>query len=176
MIPRTLAPVAVGLVLITGLSACGSDETPNTATASTPAEASTSAPAPHASASGQAGHGAAAAVASGTVQAQDQTSDGTSLTVAQVDLEGIDQGFIGVHMDLEGKPGPVVGVAQIQKGSTGDLVVRFDKPVTSGAFWPMLHVDDFAVGTYEFTKVAGADLPVKTGDQIVMKKIALTVS
>ena len=96
--------------------------------------------------------------------------------MAQVDLKGIDQGFIGVHMDLDGKPGPVVGVAQVEKGTTEDLVVRFDEPVASGAFWPMLHVDDHAIGTYEFPEVAGADLPVKDGEQVVMKKITLTVS
>ncbi len=170
MTPRTLAPLAVSAVLVAGLTACGNDDT-----ASTSAPAAPAAPAPT-STSGMAGHDAAAAVASGTVQAQDQSSDGSSLTVAQVDLKGIDQGFIGVHMDLDGKPGPVVGVAQLKKGSTKDLVVRFAKPVASGAFWPMLHVDDHAVGTYEFTKVAGADLPVKNGDQIVMKKITLKVS
>ena len=117
----------------------------------------------------------AAPAASGSVQAQDQTSDDSSLRVAQVDL-GIDQGFIGVHMDLDGKPGPVVGVAQVEKGTSEDLVVRFDEPVASGAFWPMLHADDHAIGTYEFPKVAGADLPVKDGEQVVMKKIMLTVN
>ncbi len=40
----------------------------------------------------------------------------------------------------------------------------------------LLHADDHAIGTYEFPKVAGADLPVKDGEQVVMKKITLTVS
>jgi hypothetical protein len=166
MTPRTLAPLALSMVLAASLTACGNDDT------STPAAAPTSSASP----SSGGGDDAAAPAASGSVQAQDQTSDGTSLSVAQVDLEGIDQGFIGVHMDLDGKPGPVVGVAQVEKGTTQDLEVRFDKPVASGAFWPMLHVDDHAIGTYEFTKVAGADLPVKDGEQVVMKKITLTVS
>ncbi len=166
MTPRTLAPLALSMLLAASLTACGNDDT------ATPAAA----PASSASPSHGGGHDAAAPTASGSVQAEDQTSDGTSLSVAQVDLEGIDQGFIGVHMDLDGKPGPVVGVAQIEKGTTEDLVVRFDKPVASGAFWPMLHTDDHAIGTYEFPKVAGADLPVKDGEQVVMKKITLTVS
>ncbi len=166
MTPRTLAPLALSMVLAASLTACGNDDT------SAPAAA----PASSASPSHGGGDDAAAPTALGSVQAEDQTSDGTSLSVAQVDLEGIDQGFIGVHMDLDGKPGPVVGVAQIEKGTTEDLVVRFDKPVASGAFWPMLHADDHAIGTYEFPKVAGADLPVKDGEQVVMKKITLTVS
>ncbi len=166
MTPRTLAPLALSMLLAASLAACGNDGT------ATPAAAPSSSAPP----TDGAGHDAAAPAASGSVQAQDQTSDGTSLSVAQVDLKGIDQGFIGVHMDLDGKPGPVVGFAQLKKGTTEDLVVRFDKPVASGAFWPMLHADDHAIGTYEFPKVAGADLPVKDGEQVVMKKIMLTVS
>ncbi len=157
---RPVARLALAAVLATGLAACGSEDT--------------AAPSATASTSHGAGH-SSAAKASGSVLAQDQTSDGTSLTVAEVQLDGVEQGFIGVHMDLDGKPGPVVGVAQVQKGKTDRLVVRFEKPVTSGAFWPMLHVDDSVLGTYEFPKVKGADLPVKDGDAIVMKKIALTV-
>lgn len=164
MTPRTLAPLAISAVLVAGLSACGNDD------AATPAAAPASASPSHGG-----GPDDAAASASGSVNAEDQTSDGMTLTVAQVELDGIDQGFIGVHMDLDGKPGPVVGVAQLKKGSTDDLVVRFDKPVTSGAFWPMLHVDDSVLGTYEFPEVKGADLPVKDGEKIVMKKITLTV-
>ncbi len=162
---RTVPRLALAAVLAAGLAACGSEDS------ATPAAAPTAT----ASASHGAGHNSAAKAASGSVSAQDQNSDGTTLTVAEVQLDGIEQGFIGVHMDLDGKPGPVVGVAQVQKGKTGDLLVRFDKPVTSGAFWPMLHVDDSALGTYEFPKVKGADLPVKDGDAIVMKKITLTV-
>ena len=165
---RVLAPLTLGLVLTTGLAACGGD-------AATPAAAPASASPSSAEHSAGTEHDAAAAAASGAVQAQDQTSDGTSLNVAEVDLEGIDQGFIGVHEDLGGKPGPVVGVAQVKQGSTQDVTVSFDKPVASGAYWPMLHVDDQTIGTYEFPKVAGADLPVKDGEQVVMKKITLTV-
>lgn len=166
MTPRVLAPLSLSLVLTAALTACGNDG---------PSSAAAPAAAPSASESHDGAHDNAAAEASGTVEAENQSSDGTSLTVARVDLDGIDQGFIGVHMDLDGKPGPVVGVAQVKKGSTDELVVSFDKPVASGAFWPMLHVDDNTLGTYEFPKVKGADLPVKDGEKIVMKKITLTV-
>jgi hypothetical protein len=98
------------------------------------------------------------------------------MVVRSVTLAGVKQGFIGVHADLDGKPGPVVGVAQLSGGTTGDLKVTFDKPVQSGAYWPMLHVDDHVLGTHEFPKVPGPDLPVKVGGNIVMKKITLTVS
>lgn len=83
---------------------------------------------------------------------------------------------MAVHTDLDGKPGPVVGVAQVKKGATTDLEVSLDKKVTTGAYWPMLHVDDHTLGTYEFPTTPGADLPVKSGTDIVMKKITLTVT
>ena len=40
----------------------------------------------------------------------------------------------------------------------------------------MRHVDDHTVGTYEFPDVPDTDFPVKDGDEVVMKKINLTVS
>lgn len=163
---RTARSLAAGFVLVAGLAACGSNDSGVAAPAATPSAApgTTSTPS-----------GDEVATASGSVTAEDQTSDGTSLRVSEVTLEGVEQGFIGVHQDLDGKPGPVVGIAQVQKGTTGDLVVTFDQPVKTGAFWPMLHVDDNTIGTYEFTKVEGADLPVKDGDKVVMKKVTLTV-
>ncbi len=39
----------------------------------------------------------------------------------------------------------------------------------------MLHVDDHAIGTYEFPKIAGADLPAMYNGKVVMKKITVTV-
>ena len=59
---------------------------------------------------------------------------------------------------------------------TSAIKVTLDRKVGTGAYWPMLHVDDHTIGTYEFPKTAGADLPVKSGSDIVMKKITLTVS
>lgn len=115
-------------------------------------------------------HDAAAGNASGSLQAADQSSDGTTLTVAAVTLTGAEHGFIAVHQDLDGKPGPTVGVARLSQGDTNDLVVTLDQPAVSGAFWPMLHVDDHTIGTYEFPDVPDADFPVKDGDEVVMKE------
>ncbi len=168
---RRLRPLALTLTLVAGVAACGNDDSTRQNTAAAPATAAPPA------ASAPMDHGAAAAgTASGSVQAADQSSDGSKLVVAAVTLTGAGQGFIAVHQDLDGKPGPTVGVARLSQGETENLVVRLDKPVRSGAFWPMLHVDDHTIGTYEFPKVPQADAPVKTGDQVVMKKITLRVS
>ena len=166
-----VAAAAVGLALAVTPSACGSTSTPAAASSSSTSTARsvmsslmtmTGAP--------------AAATATGSVDASSQTSSGKTVVVAAVDLQGVEGGWIAIHQDLDGKPGPVVGVAAVKNGMTKNLVVTLDKTITTGAFWPMLHVDDHVIGTYEFPKVAGADLPVKTGTAIVMKKITVTVN
>jgi len=164
---RTVIGTAGAAVLLLGLAACGSGSSSSTAT---PAPSS-----PPTSASASSSASAGTAIATGTLSAVDQTGDGTTLTVANVDLKGVDAGWIAVHSDLAGKPGPVVGQVQVKKGDTPNVKVTLDNKVATGAYWPMLHVDDHAVGTYEFPKVPGADLPVKSGSDIVMQKITLTV-
>ena len=166
-----VAAAAGGVALAVTLSACGSTSTPAAAASSSSSTTSS------AMSSSMTMTGApAAAAATGSVDASSQTSTGKTVVVAAVDLEGVDGGWIAIHQDLNGKPGPVVGVAAVKKGMTKDLTVTLDKTITTGAFWPMLHVDDHVIGTYEFPKVAGADLPVKTGTDIVMKKITVTVN
>ena len=164
---RTVIGTAGAAALLLGLAACGSSTTATTPTP-TPSSPTTSAPASSTASAGT-------AIATGTLSAVDQTGDGTTLTVANVDLRGVDAGWIAVHSDLAGKPGPVVGEVQVKKGDTPNVKVTLDNKVATGAYWPMLHVDDHAVGTYEFPKVPGADLPVKSGSDIVMQKITLTV-
>ena len=145
----------VGLFL---LSACGSDDNSSSTTAA-PASA-----APTGSAAG--------AAVSGSIDVADQSSDGTTITVDAVNITG-SAGFIAVHADADGAPGPVVGHAAIPEGDSSKVVITLDAPVTTGSFWPMLHLDAGTVGTYEFP---GPDGPVKSGSDIVMKQITLTVS
>jgi len=160
----SLLTTALAVALTGGLAACSSGTTTGTPAAGTPAPTS-----PTATSS------APATAASGTLTAAKQTSNGKSLTVKSVTLTGAEQGWIAVHMDAGGKPGPVVGEAAVKKGANSNVVIHFNKAVTTGDFWPMLHVDDHTVGTYEFPKVAGADLPVKAGSDVVMQRITLTV-
>jgi len=174
---RPLLSAAGAVLLLTGLAACGGSDTASS-TLSTTASSSSSASSPAASsptASSSSATGSGA-TATGSLTAADQAGDGTTLTVASVDLNGIDGGWVAVHSDLGGKPGPVVGVVQVKKGATNDVKVALDKKVATGAYWPMLHVDDSTIGTYEFPKTPGADLPVKSGSDIVMKKVTLTVT
>ncbi|MEO3935125.1 hypothetical protein V3N99_00040 [Dermatophilaceae bacterium Soc4.6] len=164
----TVASVAVALVTV---SACGSSGTtappaaaPVSSTAS--ADASTS-PAPSTS---------PAAAASGSLDAANQTSDGKSVVVATVTLDAAGKGgWIALHADAGGKPGPVKYYAAVPAGPSTKVVIPTPGGITTGDYWPMLHVDDHTIGTYEFPKVTGADLPAMSGGMVVMKKITVTV-
>lgn len=108
----------------------------------------------------------------GSLTATDQDGDGTAVAVESVSIEGSD-GFIAVHQDLEGAPGPVVGHVAVSEGDSSDVVVELDAPVESGDYWPMLHIDAGEAGSYEFP---GPDVPVTSGADVVMQQISLTVS
>ncbi len=160
--------VGLAVVGLVTLGACGSDD--DSSSSATAAPAGTAAPAAPAGTAAPAG--SAAAAVTGSIDVADQSSDGTTITVDAVNITG-SGGFIAVHADADGSPGPVVGHAAIPEGDSSAVVITLDAPVTTGAFWPMLHLDAGIVGTYEFP---GADVPVKSGADVVMKKITLTVS
>lgn len=158
----TTRSTIVGIAALSAmlLGACGSDKK------------TTSTPAPVTAAAGASATAAPGAAVTGSLDAADQSGDGTSITVKSVNITG-STGFIAIHADAGGQPGPVVGHVAIPEGDSGDVVVPLDAKSPTGAYWPMLHVDAGTVGTYEFP---GPDGPVKSGSDIVMKKITLTVS
>jgi len=175
---RSILTAAALTAATPGLSACGSS-TP----AAAPAAPATSAPATSApttstpaAASSGAASAAAAPAATGTLTAVDQNSDGKSVAVASVDLKGGGKGgWIALHSDLNGKPGPVKYFVAVPDGASSNVTIPTPDGIPTGAYWPMLHIDDKVIGTYEFPQVAGADLPAMANGMIVMKKITVTV-
>jgi hypothetical protein len=179
--------VAVTAIGVLALAACGDDNdsssttiasagtgasaTPTTSGGAVTTAASSGGSVTTAASGGAATTAAAGADITGSLDASDQTSDGSTLKVSKVTING-SSGFIAIHQDANGAPGPVVGHVDIPEGDSSDVVIKFDSPVTTGAFWPMLHLDAGTKGTYEFP---GPDGPVKSGSDIVMKKITLTV-
>lgn len=114
----------------------------------------------------------AAPPTTGSITVSDQEGDGTAVVVDEVTIEGAG-GFVVVHADEDGAPGPVLGHAPIDEGTTTALSVPMDAPLTEDqTVWPMLHVDAGTLGTYEFP---GADGPVTVDGQVVMEALAYTV-
>ena len=76
-------------------------------------------------------------------------------------------GFLVVHSEADGGPGPVAGVAPISAGINTDVVVELDPDAITPRLWPMLHVDTGEAGEYEFGTVEGADGPVFVNDNVL---------
>ncbi|MCC6170004.1 MAG: ScyD/ScyE family protein [Caldilineaceae bacterium] len=99
-----------------------------------------------------------------SVEVVDQPSDGDSVAVAKV--VATQPGWIVIHADADGKPGPVLGRTPVAPGETDNIVVILDEPITDQTpLWAMLHVDEGRQGTYEFP---GADIPVQVEGAIAM--------
>ncbi len=77
-------------------------------------------------------------------------------------------GFIVIHADNEGAPGPVAGFAPVAAGANYDVVIELDSEMVTPVLWPMLHVDTGVEGEYEFGTVEGADGPVVVDEQVVV--------
>ena len=98
------------------------------------------------------------------VKVSDQNLGEDRVTVAQVNA-AVD-GWVVIHTEADGKPGPVIGYAQVPAGESTDVEVTVDASKATPKLFAMLHVDEGTKGTYEFP---GADVPVKDGDMVVMQ-------
>jgi S-layer glycoprotein len=99
------------------------------------------------------------------LEASDQDSDGTSIVIASVSLPAA--GFVAIHSDADGAPGPVIGVSDIlPAGESTDVVVNLMEALSGSAtVWPMVHIDLDGDGVYTFQPPDNAiDLPGLTAD------------
>lgn len=153
----------VGLLLVAALviSACGGAATvapePTTAPTEEPAAEPTEAPADD---DGQAQTPA--------VTVSDQTLAEGTVTVDSV--TAAEAGWIVIHADQDGAPGPVIGQAAVEAGTTENVSVQIDGDGATSTLYAMLHLDTGAAGEYEFPD---ADPPVRVDDQIVLAPFQL---
>lgn len=106
---------------------------------------------------------------------EDQSGDGTTLTVGSATISGID-GWLAVHRD-DGNDSPQVpqsiGQAPLQDGENADVVVTLDEPVSSSqTLHAMIHADDPADETYTFPD---GDPPVEVNGGVVVEPLQYTV-
>jgi plastocyanin len=106
-----------------------------------------------------------------TIEAEDQPLVDGSILVKRV--VAAQDGWVTVHANTpENTPGKVLGFAPVKAGENRNVRVRLDPaPRVGDQVWPMLHIDAGQVGVYEFP---GPDVPVMSGGQIVMVRIAIT--
>lgn len=105
-----------------------------------------------------------------TVEVEDQTVQDSTVTIKRV--VAIDPGWIVIHIDQDGKPGPIIGYAAVPAGESTNVKVKIDVAKATNRLWAMLHVDAGTVGTFE---VPGPDKSVKVEGQTVMAAFNVTL-
>jgi predicted lipoprotein with Yx(FWY)xxD motif len=107
----------------------------------------------------------------------DQVGDGTSVTIDSVTLPT--DGFIVVHADADGSPGPILGWSDLlPAGESIDVTVDLNEPITATAVvHPMGHVDANGNGEYEFMPPdVTIDVPATTAEGgVAMLPITYTI-
>ena len=99
------------------------------------------------------------------VSVRDQLVVNGTVTITEAYSEG--PGFIVIHVDNDGSPGPVAGFAAIPAGHSQNIVVEIDTTMATPILYAMLHEDTGEPGVYEFGTVEGADGPVAVDGNVV---------
>ncbi len=102
-----------------------------------------------------------------TVNAQD-VMDGV-VVVDRVVSDG--PGWIVIHADENGAPGPVIGQAAVSDGENANVQVTVDTEMATETLYAMLHTDAGTEGTYEFP---GDDAPVQVDGAVVVASFMAT--
>ena len=81
-------------------------------------------------------------------------------------------GWVVIHSDNGGSPGPVIGFAPLRAGQNVNIRIEVDPAEAGAQVFPMLHYDTGEAGVYEYGRVDGADLPVAVNGDVVMAPLA----
>lgn len=74
-------------------------------------------------------------------------------------------GWLVVHAQNDGAPGPILGYSQVTDGENSGVVVEIDAANATDTLYAMLHTDSGELGVFEFPN--GADTPVSVDGQVV---------
>ena len=87
---------------------------------------------------------------------------GSTVVIGEVLSNG--PGWLVIHANSKGAPGPVIGYAAVPDGLTRDLSVKINASRATPVLYAMLHADVGVVGKYEFP---GPDVPVMVDGKMV---------
>ncbi len=172
---RRLIAALTALALV--VAACGSDDPDDTVAATTEATATTEAPTTTDTEAEPEPEPAEVEPGPSSVSASDQSSDGVTLVADSVTLGA--PGFLTVHADADGAPGPIIGFnpTLLPAGEHNDVVVELSEPLTeSSVIWFMPHLDADGDGAYLFTADEPVDGPALTADDdVAVVPVSVTV-
>jgi uncharacterized surface protein with fasciclin (FAS1) repeats len=92
----------------------------------------------------------------------DNTVNVTRATVSE-------PGWVVIHADEDGAPGPVIGYSALPAGINANIKVSLDAAGITGVLYAMLHDDKGAAGVFD-----AADTPVERNDEAVTRSFAVT--
>lgn len=105
-----------------------------------------------------------------SVAVTDQDISGGSVTVDEVVSAG--PGWLVIHAQADGKPGPILGYSPVVEGVNEGVNVEIDLSGATETLYAMLHIDAGEPGTWEFP--GGPDLPVQVDGQVVTPSFKAT--
>jgi hypothetical protein len=108
----------------------------------------------------------------GAIVAFDQQPVADTVTIASVIMPAV--GFVVIHADNGGQPGPVIGFASVGAGTTAPVIVPIDTAAATPVLFAMLHVDDGQTGVYEFDGASGLDNPLVIDGVIATRPMNVT--
>jgi formylmethanofuran dehydrogenase subunit D len=77
------------------------------------------------------------------------------------------QGWVVIHADDSGQPGPVIGYIEVPEGVSTEVVVQVVPKKITPTLYAMLHVDAEPLSEFNFPE--GDDVPVTVEDEVVTK-------
>ena len=77
-------------------------------------------------------------------------------------------GWVVIHAEDGGQPGPVIGYIEVPEGVSTEVVVQVVPEEISPTLYAMLHVDDGSEGEFEFPEIEGVDTPVTVDGEVVV--------
>jgi predicted lipoprotein with Yx(FWY)xxD motif len=98
-----------------------------------------------------------------SVIVSDQSIESGNVTIDEVTSDGA--GWLVIHAQADGKPGPILGYSPVSDGMNRNVVVEIDATNATETLYAMLHTDAGEVGQWEFP--GGPDAPVMVGENIV---------
>jgi hypothetical protein len=101
-------------------------------------------------------------IVTAAIEVTDQKLQENKVVVARVSMPK--QGWLVIHGDVRGQPGPILGKVPLNVGEFTDVPVVLIVPPKSEKVWAMLHVDEGKLGLYDF----GVDGPLEQGGSVVM--------
>lgn len=104
------------------------------------------------------------------VTVDDQPIENDTVSISRVVIA--EPGWLVVHAQAEGRPGPILGQSPVDPGENTDVMVQLDTAGATETLYAMLHSDRGTIGTFEFPD--GADVPVTVGGQVVTPSFSVT--